>query len=191
MFEELAKKLAKELMEELNVQVPDHFQKLFAIDKKSELIKYCKTLRIETKDFAMLVHNCHKIGYHHAIKRKDFTPSHLHPADNEVKGMASSKSGEPLSSDAEKFIRKVSQIFKQRRILVAHIFFSQAKWHIFYFDQRDLEDFEKNHWGKGSHVHFVNYLWPGYDPSDLWALFDKADGTVGGNIHIRHRAERD
>ncbi len=191
MFEELAQKLAKELIESLDGPVPDHLQKLLEIDKKAELVKYSKNLVIEKEQFAMLVHNCHRIGYRHARKTKDFVPEHLHPNNEEVASLSSIKTGETLSKDALKFVQKISQSFKQRRLLVAHVFYNDSQWHIFYFDQRDLEDFEKNHWKEGSHIHFVNYLWPDYNPSDLWVLFDKANASIGGKIHIRFLQERD
>jgi hypothetical protein len=34
-------------------------------------------------------------------------------------------------------------------------------------------------------MHFVNFLWPNYDPAKLWESLQEAESDVGGNLHIR------
>ena len=183
--EEYVQKFARELLAELEGEVQDSLRKLFEIDKKSELEKYCRDLILTKEDFAGLVYNCGRIGYLHDIKSQDFVPKHLAPSDDEVASLSSVKVGQELPDKAKKFARKLSQIFKDRRFLVAHIFYNQQKWHIFFFDQRDMEDKAPNHWKEGPHVHFVNHLWPEYDPTDLWEVFNRSNASVGGKLHIR------
>ena len=169
--------------------VPEYLQKMLEIDKKSELEKYCKSIVITQEDFARLVLSSHTMGYLHQIKYHDFVPSHLWPTDEERNALGLSKAGESLSAPAKKFVSKISEIFNERRYLVAHIFYNQNKWHLFYFDQRDMENMRGNHWKEGVHVHFVNYLWPNYDINKLWENFDKKDASAGDKLHIRFQRQ--
>jgi hypothetical protein len=68
---------------------------------------------------------------------------------------------------------------------VAHLFANTDRWHLFYFDQRDLDGAAVNHWTGGSHVHFVNDLWPEYAAGQLWSAFDDPKTSVAGKLHIR------
>lgn len=177
-------------LRQLNTPIPEYLQKLLTIEKKSELKKFCKNINVSQEDFVTLVMNANSLGYAHEIKYEDFIPEHLRVTEKEKGSLGKARVGETLTGDAAKLISKVSQIFKQRRYLAAHIFFNQKKWHIFYLDQRDIEDREANHWSEGAHIHFVNYLWPGYSPADLWALFDKADASINGKLHIRFTRQK-
>ncbi len=96
-----------------------------------------------------------------------------------------SKEGKP-TPETIRTVRKINEVFHQRRLLTAHIFINQQRWHIFYFDQRDMEASAPNHWEHGSHIHFVNDLWPNYDPQDVWNLFELAETRVKGKLHIRY-----
>jgi len=169
--------------------VPEYLQRMLEIEKKSELEKYSKNITITQEDFARLVFNSYAIGYNHRIKYHDFVPSHLVPTDEERKALRSSKVGESLKGSAKKFVTKVSAIFNERRYLVAHIFHNENKWHLFYFDQRDIENMRGNHWKKGVHIHFVNYLWPCYNINKLWENFDKEDASAGDKLHIRFQLQ--
>jgi hypothetical protein len=50
-----------------------------------------------------------------------------------------------LTPETRRTIRTINQIFHQRRLLTAHIFFNPQRWHIFYFDQRDMDASGQNH----------------------------------------------
>lgn len=171
--------------------VPEYLKKMLEIDKKSELEKYCKDIIITQEDFARLVYSSYSVGYRHKIKNHDFVPPHLLPSDEERNALSLSKAGETLNQPAKKLVSKISAIFNDRRCLVAHIFYNQTKWHLFYFDNRDMENICRNHWKEGAHVHFVNYLWPNYDIKTLWGNFDKKDASAGDRLHIRFQRQRD
>ena len=177
------------LVELFSSDVPEYLVKLFEIEEKSELKKYCRDIIIRQDDLVKLIANSHRIGYFHQIKYRDFVPAHLKPTDDEKAALGSATVGEQLSGKAETLINKVSQIFKERRYLVAHVFFNQAKWHLFYLDQKDIENKRRNHWKEGAHIHFVNYLWPQYDMEKLWEVFDKAAASAGGKLHIRYKGQ--
>jgi hypothetical protein len=153
--------------------------------KKRELRKFARQIVIIRRDFATLVWNAATIGYSHDIKSREFRPDD--PNLNRPWVFHRSRDGK-LTPEARRTIRGISQIFHQRRLLTAHIFFNPQRWHIFYFDQRDMAASGQNHWEHGSHIHFVNDLWPNYDPQDVWNLFELAETNVGGNLHIRYEA---
>ncbi len=184
-LEQRALKLMEELLGELKGEVPDYLQKLLSIEKKSELSKYCKDLVIKKEDFARLVLGCYRIGYFHQRKSNDFVPEHLWPTDQELEGLSSDGPNHELSRDGKKFVRKVDQVFKDRRFLIGHVFSNSSKWHIFFFDQRDLGAHTKSHWKEGPHIHFVNYLWPRVDPDKLWKDLGNSDADIGDSLHIR------
>jgi hypothetical protein len=160
----------------LEVPVPTYLVELLSFKSKAELEKYSREIEITSHDFAVLVWNAGSIGYKHIIQHHDFQPKHLQPTDADITALH--------NNNAQPFMRKISQIFKDRRLLVSHIFYNSARWHLFYFDQRDTDEDRKNHWKRGSHIHFVNDLWPGYDPEKLWDIFSRADASAGGKLHI-------
>ena len=166
--------------------VPDYLQELLAIEKKSELKKFCKKITITQDDLIRLIFNSSTIGYLHARKHHEFVPKHLLPKGNELGALGHTPAGKILKADAKKCVNKISQIFKERRQLSAHVFYNDTKWHIFYFDLDDTDE-RSNHWKHGPHIHFVNYLWPNLDINNLCGLFDKVESSATGKLHIRYK----
>jgi hypothetical protein len=167
----------------LNRPMPSYLQELLSISKKNQLRKFAKQIKITRRDFATLVWNAAAIGYGHEIKSREFRPT-----DPSLLGdwnFDHTEDGK-LTPEAIRTVKKIKQIFYQRRMLTAHIFFNRARWHIFYFDQRDMDTLGWNHWKCGPHIHFVNDLWPSYDPQDLWNTLDAAETNIGGCLHIRY-----
>ena len=162
--------------------------KIFSFEKKQDLERYLRSLTIRSEDFFALVLACEHSGnpFSHEITYRDKVPEHLVPSDSEIQALENTPAGTLLTGDAEKAVRKMSQSFKERRYLVGHMFFTPdyAKWHLFCFDQRDL-DTEGNHWKEGSHVHFINWLWPRQDAKSVWSNFVTEDQRPGGAIHLR------
>jgi len=123
----------------------------------------------------------------HKIHCRDYLPEHLEPSDEELNALFKSGLG-PVTGDAAKTARKIFiQSPRERRYLVGHIFFTPSleQWHFFYFDQRDLEKREPNHWQGGPHIHFINYLWPQHNAQSLWSKFVSSNVQMGGSLHIR------
>jgi len=181
----MADEMANKLLQELEIEIPEYLRKILEINKKSELKKYCKTITVTQKDFGILVYNSAKLGYIHQIKYNNFVPDHLQTTDDEVDSLSSTKAGEKIVGPAKSFVNKIIATFEQRRYLVAHIFYNQDKGHCFYFDQRDIQN---NHWKNGCHLHFVNHLWPNYDPNDVWKTFDESNASLGGKLHIKFKS---
>jgi len=160
---------------QLEVPVPNYLVELLSFTSKAELEKYSRKIEITSHDFSILIYNAASIGYRHARQTHEFRPKHLEPTKDDIAAFQ--------NKDRGPFMRKIIQIFKDRRILVSHMFYNSERWHLFYFDQRDREE-GRNHWKHGAHIHFVNDLWPGYDPKKLWDIFSRADASVGGKLHI-------
>jgi hypothetical protein len=162
--------------------------KIFSFEKKGDLEKYCRSVVISSRDFFALVVACEltRNPFSHEISYRDKVSEHLNPSDSEIQALKSTPAGTLLTGDAEKAVRKMSQMFEERRYLVGHMFFTPdlSKWHFFCFDQRDLET-KGNHWKEGSHVHFVNWLWPVQDAKAVWSNFVTEDLRPGGAIHLR------
>lgn len=167
-------------------EAPKYLQKLLSIEKKSELKKYCKSIIIYEEDLALLIHNSEKISYNHYRKHHEFVPSHLYPKKNELDAIGNVKTGEMVTGDGKKYLNKIKQVFIERRMLSVHVFQNVTKWHLFYFDQHDM-DKHRNHWKYGSHIHFVNFLWPNLDVNNLWELFNKTESSASGKLHIRYQ----
>lgn len=93
-----------------------------------------------------------------------------------------------LKPRALKTVRKLGALFEKRHWLVGHMFYTAGlhEWHFCYFDQRDTEAQRKNHWERGAHIHFVNWLWPNLEPRSLWADFVSQNKPPGGALHIRY-----
>jgi hypothetical protein len=88
--------------------------------------------------------------------------------------------------EAAKALNKISAVFDKRRLLAGHMFFNadQSDWHFFYFDQRDYVD-RNNHWEGGSHIHFINWLWPNRTAESVWEEFRSGKRQMRGALHIR------
>ena len=162
--------------------------KMFAFDKKRELEQYCRNIVIDSSAFTDFILVCKLAGFPflHQIHYGDHVPNHLHLSDKDLVAFEANPVG-LLQPDAQKAMRKISQTFKERRYLVGHIFYvpDLSKWHLFQFDQRDLED-EENHWKEGAHIHFLNWLWPHYDAKTLWANFTSGKAKMNDSLHVRY-----
>ena len=187
---EFGYQILKPIEDEKTKQSPsgEALLKLFTFDKKRDLEKYCRDLVINSTDFANLIFACEMGGvpFLHQISYGDHVPDHLHLTDKDTEALAANSVG-PLQPGAQKAINKISQMFKDRRYLVGHIFYvpDLTEWHFFQFDQRDLED-KENHWKEGAHIHFLNWLWPNYEPKTLWANFTSGKAKMNDSLHVRY-----
>jgi hypothetical protein len=165
------------------------FLRLFTFEKKRDLEKYCREVVIYGSDFAAFILACEsaRLPFCHQIYYRDYVPEHLHPTDNDLAALAANPVG-LLQPGAQKTVRKISQIFQDRRQLVGHIFYvpGTSEWHFFQFDQRDLEAERRNHWKEGAHIHFLNWLWPNYDAETVWANFTSGKVKLNDSLHVRY-----
>lgn len=159
---------------------------IFSFTKKRDLERYCRDVAVSAGDFFKLVLSCETSGkpFLHEISYRDKVPSHLIPGDSEIEALKNTPAGMILSGEAAKAASKMSQSFEERRYLVGHMFYTpdRSRWHFFCFDQRDLQG---DHWEKGSHVHFINWLWPNLSADSVWSNFVNNDNRPGAVIHLR------
>jgi hypothetical protein len=162
--------------------------KLFTFDKKRDLEKYCRELVIDSSAFAKFIMACEAgiLPYKHQIHYRDYMPESLHLTAEDHAAMAANGVG-PVRPGARKAINKMAQMFRDRRYLVGHIFYvpDLSVWHFFQFDQRDLEE-RNNHWKEGSHIHFLNWLWPNFDAQTLWRSFTTDRVKMNTSLHVRY-----
>jgi hypothetical protein len=164
---------------------------IFNIDKKKQLEKHCRSITIFGEDFANLILACATDvlpSYHHWRHHREFQPEHLHLKDDDLRALVANGVG-PMQPRARKTVNKVEALFEERRLLSGHIFFTAdlARWHLFYFDQRDFSE-HKNHWKGGAHIHLINHLWPGRSAQEVWTQFCTGNPNMRGAFHVRfHR----
>lgn len=165
--------------------VLEKFIKLFAIQKKSELEKYCSGLTITQEDLVQLILWSQLIGYAHNRCHLEYQPIEAQPAPRDLEALHSSD--DVIRAERlRKLVNKFKNLFEVRKYLSAHLFVSPSRWHLFYFSFRDIDGEGKNHWRHGSHVHFLNDLWPHYRLEQLYDLLFSGRWTqVSDSIHIR------
>jgi hypothetical protein len=163
--------------------------KLFTFEKKRELEKYCREVVIHQSEFVDVILACESrtLPLLHKIHHREIVPDDLYPTEQDFEALAANGVG-LLKPDAKKTVNKIGQIFRVRRQLVGHIFYAPhtSEWHLFQFDQRDLEGRGNNHWKEGTHMHFLNWLWPNYDRNTLWADFTSGRTKINDSLHVRY-----
>jgi hypothetical protein len=173
---------------------PEALAGIFRFRKLSDLKKHCRAVTLHGCDLANLIilansplsPLCHlPIFLHHH-------PEHLALREGDLKALVSNGVG-PMSAAGRKTVRKLDQIFLQRRLLSAHLFWQiedpeilPSRWHLFYFDNKSVQT-RGNHWKHGSHIHLMNHLT--HPALPLKELLDKLDQEerprLGRGLHIR------
>ena len=186
-FQEVARGFVTDYMKKYDRDVPQHLRKLFAISSKKSLKAHASKITITQEEFVTLIQNCNKIGYQHQIQSNDFIRDDLHPSEEQYQEFHKSAKDGKINKKGRKVMTKVTTIFEQRRFLVAHAFWNETRWHLFYFDQKDTENRRQNHWIHGPHYHFVNDLWPNHTIEEFWKALETSKGDAGSSLHIRYQ----
>ncbi|EIO4087880.1 hypothetical protein CGI03_22810 [Vibrio parahaemolyticus] len=170
---------------------PDIFS-LFEADSKKEIKQICSKLTVTSKDFEYLVSlseaNVIEFPYLHACKFIEEVPENVHLSAKNLHAIQSNGIG-PLSTDAQKAIKKLFQAPLQVKRTKAHLFYrhDHRYWHLFFFDLNDRAVVD-NHWDCGSHIHYISWLWPNLQCQSLWRAFcNNGKKAVGGHEHIRFK----
>lgn len=169
----------------------DKLVKLFNIEDKKSVKKYCRNLEISSEDLFHIILVGRSAGlrpYLYACHFDQNTPSHLYPTDRDLSALASNGVG-VMSRSARKAATKMSQIFLDRRLFSAHLFYTQSQkyWHLFYFDQRDL-DSDRNHWKAGGpHIHYTRESFCHEPLSVIWrAICTSPPRPPKTSMHVRY-----
>jgi hypothetical protein len=158
---------------------------------KAEAKQHCWSATITRSSFANFVWIAKAGGlpWTHVAHHRHFVPEHLSPTDDDLSALAASGIGR-VSGKAGKTVSKIYAIFDERRLLSGHMFCNAdlSNWHFFYFDQRDFAD-DNNHWEGGSHIHFINKLWPNRTAELVWKEFCTGKPHMRGALHIRYNRD--
>jgi hypothetical protein len=162
---------------------------LFTIKKKQKLRQHCRTITITKSDFADLIWRA-KLGnlpWSHCAYCRQFVPEHLRLSEKDLAALGSTGVG-PLQPEAETAFNKIREMFDDRRLLSGHMFFNAnlSDWHFFYFDQRDFAE-KGNRWVGGSHIQFINRLWPKRTAQSVWKEFCSGNPQMRDGLHIRFK----
>ena len=162
---------------------------LFNLERKRDVERYCSDLVITSEDLTDLLLAASVAGippYCYACHFHDLQPESLQPTEAQLMALGSNGVG-PLSKQAAKAVKKVSQTFKDRRLLSLHLFYTldQKYWHLFYFDQRDYSGID-NHWKHGPHIHYCHDSFTNEPLASIWARATADQPSLPPELHIRY-----
>jgi hypothetical protein len=162
---------------------------LFTIEKKHTLKQHCRVVTITQADLISLIMTAKagQLPWYHLAHHRNFVPEHLSLTEKDLVALASNEVGRPKPA-AQKTANKIATMFDQQRRLSGHMFFNEelSDWHFFYIDHRAIAP--KNHWHGGSHIHFINKLWPDRNAQSVWKDFcTSAKPKINSGFHVRFK----
>ncbi len=176
-----------------NTATLESLLKIFNIEAKSDLEKYCRQLAVQKNDFFILI-QAGLAGlldpYKYACHFHQKIPEHLHATDEERRAFSENGVG-PLRDKARKFTSIMLQVFEERRCFAAHLFYtpSHTYWYLFYFDQQD-QNADKNHWPRGGpHIHLISSHWPNLKLEEVWQDVQEGKTNFSNKIHLRYLSD--
>ena len=172
-----------------------HFNSLlevFNFRSKRELVRHSKNLVVHQQDLVALILVARKnaLGpYCYANHFAETTPDHLHTNEAERDAFAANDVGTFRTKEAQKFVSKTFQLFRERRSLAAHFFYTpdHQYWHIFYFDNRDTSE-SNNHWKHGPHIHYVSDFWTELSLGETWQQINRGEMDFPNKLHLRYKS---
>ena len=155
---------------------------------KQEASRYAKDLAVTSEALVGIILAAQVGGlgpYAYASYDREISPDTLNPTNEELNALGRTGVGKATGL-ALKAIRKIDQQFKERSLLVVHLFYSQSHrhWHMFYFDQRDYAA-RRNHWKHGPHIHYSQDTFTRKPLSEVWANIQAPKPTFPPELHIR------
>jgi len=162
---------------------------LFNTERKRDVQALCRKLVIGSDEFANVVLAARVAGlgpYLYACHFAEVAPEHLAPSSEELNALGRSGVG-TLSGKALAAVRKIDQMFEDRRLLAAHLFYDRSLkfWHLFYFDQRDYQA-DKNHWKHGPHLHYSRDSFTREPLSEIWRKVCQPKPEFPKSVHVRY-----
>jgi len=163
---------------------------LFNVAAKNDVKKYCRDLVIHSDDLTNMILAGRVSAlrpYEYACHFSQIEPEHLNPTERNFAALAVNGVG-PLSREARKTVTKVFQIFQDRRIFSAHLFYTPSNkfWHLFYFDQRDVTDIN-NHWKAGGpHIHYSRESFTSAPLAEVWRRICARPPNPPPSVHVRY-----
>jgi hypothetical protein len=175
---------------------PNPVLQLIAQPDKRAVERFCHTAIISSSDLADMLWSGRlgAIGpFQYDCHFDQTAPKHLWPTDEEHHALATNGVG-PMKPLAAKFARKIGQLFQDRRIFAAHLFYlpDYSDWHLIYFDQRDMSR-ERNHWKKGgAHVHYTRRSFVNRPLIEVWGdIHKKPPNPPSAAVHVPYIDDRE
>jgi hypothetical protein len=167
----------------------DDLVALFNLSRKREVEAHCRRLVVRSEEFAQVLLAARVAGlgpYVYANHFVEVAPATLVPTTEELSALGRNGLGR-VAGGALKAVRKMDQMFKDRRLLAVHLFYSRSQkyWHMFHFDQRDYSD-EKNHWAHGPHIHYSQHSFTREDLASVWRKLCQPEPVLPRSVHIRY-----
>jgi hypothetical protein len=161
---------------------------LFTFAKKKELERYARTLVVRRRDFVDMILACQQgqLPFRYGVHFRRSAPRDLPPV---FKASSDGAGGRP-ELDPKKFLVVFNRLRHESWWAAAHLFYTPGfyEWHLFIFHHHDLDVEDDNHWTGGTHMHFVNWLWPRLDPERVWKEFMRTGKKPGSSLHLRHES---
>lgn len=166
---------------------------LFNAKTIKDIKKLARNIEIDQRVFVDLIllartGNLENFPYLHRIHYYEHQPEHLQLSQKDLSAIGRNRVG-PLKGPAKKAANKMFQLFRERKYVVGHIFYTPdlKYWHFFYFDIKDFDE-RNNHWKfGGKHIHYINDLWPQYTLKNVWHQFCQGSKDFGASVHIKFR----
>lgn len=163
---------------------------LFEAEKKKDVEKVCSEITIKHEDLRHLINLSNakiiEFPYLHACKYIEVIPDNVQLTEKNINAITTNGAGK-LNPEAQKAIRKIFQMPLMVKRTTAHLFYRHDYrfWHLFYFDLKDRWVLN-NHWGSGTHLHYVSWLWPNLSCKEVWSsVCEKGKKGIGASEHIR------
>lgn len=164
---------------------------LLNLPDKRSIEKFCRDLvvtKVELSDLLLAARLGDLLPYLHAVHHDEIVPEHLLPTEEDNGAIIAG----PTDARGNKFARKISQIFEERRVWSFHALFTPPKdrWHVFYFNQRDMNE-GPNHWKGGPHIHYSRQGYVNDTFDNMWARVLTRPVKPPSGEHIRFSDPRE
>ena len=167
-------KLAKE-------KIPDNFIKIVQAKSKSEVKKICKKIIIKGHELSEFIIHSKLLDLFWEKKHNEFVSEEDKTSDKDKEKFRKSKDFQKKA----KILKKMIAQSDKKKYISVHAFYDtyKIKWHIFYFDFKDIQKIN-NHHGH-PHIHYISYLWgDGFSFDEVWKDFDTRKVSLP-KIHIK------
>ena len=166
----------------------------FEAQSKRAAEKLCRTLTVTDDDLVDIILAV-EAGMVSPLLHAKHAAEYMHPSlelTSEDRIALGRNGVGKLTPRATTAVNKIDQMFRDRRLFVAHLFYepSRERWHLIHFDQRDRESVG-NHWkAGGAHVHYSRHNLANAPLEDVWAAVCNTPPSVPNSFYIRFNSRR-
>lgn len=169
---------------------PKILENLFSLKKKSDVMKMVKTITLTKDELVRAIFNANFLGFTYLKKHKYFIPDDIKPTNEEKEALSNNGIGLIRSKKAKKFVKKIGEHFKKRKVISSHLFFKDNEWHLLYFDYNDAYVKTQNHFKGGPHIHYTSFLLTSMTREVVWDMLDNRQVKIQ-STHLRYDPQQD